>query len=334
LAWSLPLYHAFLGAKGFIVGDWDGAIAECETALSIADEVGLHIGVVASTAGWLAAIQVHRDDLQAAEQTVATAMGRLAVTGPQLGMGVLNSARAVVLEARDKPDEALAVLQIAWDFYMAGGPEVPSARGPMTDPWSAMAYVRICVATGDYERAASVLPAIDDQATAIPSPFMQGQALRCRGLVAQDPDTLVRAVALYRQCPRPSELAAACEDAAVLLASAGRLEEAVPLWDEAVELYERLGADRDVARVGANLRQHGIKRGSRRRHVRATTGRESLTETEHKVIGLVAQRLSNPEVAERLFISRHTVESHLKHIYRKLGLSSRLELAAFAAEPG
>jgi DNA-binding CsgD family transcriptional regulator len=151
-------------------------------------------------------------------------------------------------------------------------------------------------------------------------------------LVEQDADTLVRAVTLYRQSPRPLELAVACEDAGSMLASAGRLEEAVPLWDEASELYERLGAERDIARVGAHLRKHGIKRGTRRRHARATTGWEALTDTERKVIALVVQRLSNPEVAERLFISRHTVESHLKNIYRKLGLSSRLELAAVAVE--
>jgi DNA-binding CsgD family transcriptional regulator len=113
-------------------------------------------------------------------------------------------------------------------------------------------------------------------------------------------------------------------------ASADRLEEAIPLLSEAIELYEGLGSERGVARVGALLREHGIKRGTRRRRVRATSGWESLTGTELKVTGLVAQRLSNPEVAERLFISRHTVESHLKHIYRKLGLSSRLELAKVA----
>jgi DNA-binding CsgD family transcriptional regulator len=195
-----------------------------------------------------------------------------------------------------------------------------------------MAFVRICVSTGDRERARALLPAIEEQAAATGTAFMQGQALRCRALIEQDADVMVQALALYRQCPRPSELAAACEDTGLLLASAGRLEESVPLLDEASGLFESLGAERDVARVGAHLRQHGVKRGSRRRHVRATSGWESLTETEHKVVALVAQRLSNPEVAERLFVSRHTVESHLKHIYRKLDLSSRVELASMAAE--
>jgi DNA-binding CsgD family transcriptional regulator len=177
-----------------------------------------------------------------------------------------------------------------------------------------------------------MVPATDESAEAVGTPTGQAHGLRCLGLVEQDPDTLVRAVAVYRESPRPLERAEACEDSAELLAKAGRMEEAIALWDEAVGLYDGLGAERDLARVAAQLRQHGVKRGTRRRHVRATTGWESLTGTEHKVVGLVAQRLSNPEVAERLFISRHTVESHLKHIYRKLGLSSRRELAAMAAQ--
>ena len=332
LAWSLPLYHAFLGAKGFITGDWDGAIAECEAALAIAEEVGLNVGVMAAASAWLAVIHLRRNDLAAAERTVATAMGRIAITGPQLGMGVLNWARSLVHEARNEYDEALAVLQLAWDLYLAGGPETDPALAtqPITDPWSAMAFVRLCVATGDHDRAAAVLPTIDRQAVAVPTPFMEGQAMRCRALVEQDAELMVAALPRYRACPRPHELGAACEDAAVLLSSAARLDEALPLWDEAMVLYGQLGAERDVARVLAQLRTAGVKRGSRRPHVRATSGWESLTETEHKVLALVAQRLSNPEVAERLFISRHTVESHLTHIYRKLGLSSRLELAALA----
>lgn len=322
LAWSLPLYHSRLGALAFIRGDWDSAAAECEAAIAVAEDVGLHVGAVGVSSAWLAAIQLHRDELEAAERTLADAMARQAGTGPQLGAGVLNWARALVLEAHHQYDEALALLQAAWELYQAGG--------QMTDPWSTMAHLRLRVATGDLERAAGLVAAIADQSAAVPQ-FQSGVELRARGLVEQDPDTLIQAVALYRQEHRNLDLAEACEEAALLLASADRLDEAVPLWDEAFEVYGSLGANRDLARLAAQLRDHGIKRGTRSRHVRASTGWESLTATEHKVINLVAQRLSNPEVSQRLFISRHTVESHLRTIYRKLGISSRRELAALAA---
>jgi pimeloyl-ACP methyl ester carboxylesterase/DNA-binding CsgD family transcriptional regulator len=66
------------------------------------------------------------------------------------------------------------------------------------------------------------------------------------------------------------------------------------------------------------------------RPARAVTGWGSLTEAERGVAALVAEGLSNPAIASRLFVSRHTVESHLKHAYAKLGVSSRVELAALA----
>jgi pimeloyl-ACP methyl ester carboxylesterase/DNA-binding CsgD family transcriptional regulator len=64
------------------------------------------------------------------------------------------------------------------------------------------------------------------------------------------------------------------------------------------------------------------------RPARAATGWGSLTEAERAIAVLVAEGLSNPAIANRLFVSRHTVESHLKHAYAKLGVSSRVELAA------
>lgn len=61
---------------------------------------------------------------------------------------------------------------------------------------------------------------------------------------------------------------------------------------------------------------------------------DALTVAERKVVALVAQRLSNPEIAEPMFVSRRTVETHVSHALRKLGLSSRLELATEAARRG
>jgi pimeloyl-ACP methyl ester carboxylesterase/DNA-binding CsgD family transcriptional regulator len=61
---------------------------------------------------------------------------------------------------------------------------------------------------------------------------------------------------------------------------------------------------------------------------KATTGWSSLTRAERRVADLVAEGLSNAEIATRLFVTRNTVETHVKHVFRKVGVSSRTELAA------
>jgi DNA-binding CsgD family transcriptional regulator len=66
-------------------------------------------------------------------------------------------------------------------------------------------------------------------------------------------------------------------------------------------------------------------RGTRKR---PAGGWESLTPTERQVVELVAQGLTNPQVGERMFISRGTVKAHLLHIFQKLDVQSRSELAA------
>jgi DNA-binding CsgD family transcriptional regulator len=69
-------------------------------------------------------------------------------------------------------------------------------------------------------------------------------------------------------------------------------------------------------------------RGERKR---PASGWESLTPTEHDVVRLVSEGLSNADVATRLFISPRTVQTHLTHVYAKLGLASRVQLVQEAA---
>lgn len=63
---------------------------------------------------------------------------------------------------------------------------------------------------------------------------------------------------------------------------------------------------------------------------RPALGWQSLTPTELTVAAAVAEGLSNPQIAARMFISRRTVTTHLTSIFRKLGISARTELAALA----
>jgi DNA-binding CsgD family transcriptional regulator len=93
--------------------------------------------------------------------------------------------------------------------------------------------------------------------------------------------------------------------------------------------------DAVVAAIARFVRRFGGPRrlpraGARPRPDRAAMGWGSLTGAERNISVLVAEGLSNPAIASRLFVSRHTVESHLKHAYAKLGVSSRVELAALA----
>jgi DNA-binding CsgD family transcriptional regulator len=76
------------------------------------------------------------------------------------------------------------------------------------------------------------------------------------------------------------------------------------------------------------LRQAGVRRGARGARNRPEFGWQSLTPTELTVADLVADGLSNPQIGERLFISRRTVQAHLAHVFAKLGISSRVQLAA------
>ena len=147
-------------------------------------------------------------------------------------------------------------------------------------------------------------------------------------------ELVLRAVDAYRAGPRPLELALACEDAARALGAAGRVDEARPLLDDALGRYERLEAAWDLARAAARLRALGIRPGRRGPRSRPKSGWDSLTGTEHKVVQLVAEGLSNPEIAERLFISRGTVHTHVSHVLAKLGIRSRVELATEAIRRG
>ena len=72
-------------------------------------------------------------------------------------------------------------------------------------------------------------------------------------------------------------------------------------------------------------------RGERKR---PSTGWDSLTPTELDVVRLVAEGIPNKDIATRLFVSPRTVQSHLRHVYNKLGLNSRVQLAQEAARHG
>lgn len=108
------------------------------------------------------------------------------------------------------------------------------------------------------------------------------------------------------------------------------MDRARQLLDQAIAIYERLDATRDLARAEALLRQMGVRRGRHVMHRRAQSGWQSLTPSERAVVDLVAEGLSNPQIGQRLYVSRKTVQTHLGHVFAKLHITSRAQLAAEA----
>jgi DNA-binding CsgD family transcriptional regulator len=133
---------------------------------------------------------------------------------------------------------------------------------------------------------------------------------------------------LARQAPLLVEHAGACEDAARVLIHAGRRAEAAALLTEALERYERAGAHAWARRVRVQLRGLGVHPGPRGPRDRPSHGWESLTGTEQAVSRLVAEGLTNRAIAKRLYISPHTVNTHLRHVFAKLDVPNRVALAA------
>jgi DNA-binding CsgD family transcriptional regulator len=81
-----------------------------------------------------------------------------------------------------------------------------------------------------------------------------------------------------------------------------------------------------LVRFAASTRAPLSRHSHSSKRARPTFGWDSLTEAEHSVSELVAESLTNREVASRLFVSPHTVDTHLRHIFRKLDINSRVDL--------
>jgi DNA-binding CsgD family transcriptional regulator len=190
--------------------------------------------------------------------------------------------------------------------------------------------VRIALATNDDELAESTLAAAERRSESNPDVrTIAAVAAHARGLMTDDIDDLAWAVEAFQDGPRPLALASALEDLGTASVRRGATERGIDAFGRALTIYARAGAAWDAGRARSRLRAQGV----RRRLItsdRPETGWAAMTDSERAVAKLVADGLTNREVAEQLFLSPHTVGTHLRHVFTKLNINSRVELTRLA----
>ncbi len=305
-----------------------GHLADVDADLDTRDAIfgSTDVRLEPAVAGIRAFVAFHQGGPDAAQrwlQHLRNYQGRSLEIGR--GRAGFFAAQGAYLSALGNQRGALEILRKGWDECIAKEAFIECAD-------LGVDLVQLALTAGDHESADMVLPVLDDLARRNPSvTHLAGTAASVAGLIAGDCDQLAEGARLLGTTPRLLAYAGTAQLAAEALAGAGRKAEGGLLAESVLRAYAEVGANHDVAVAGARFRRLGLVRRGRSPAPRATTGWESLTRTEERVARHVATGMSNPEVAEVLFQSRRTVETHVSHILAKLGLRSRTELVLLVA---
>lgn len=287
------------------------ALTEGEAALAAAEESCAH-AFTASALAALAAAALRIGDVDAAREYAAR--GLRCPYGAPFAHPRLALIAAQVAEARDGPEAVAGTL----DALCAGLRRHASA--PAGDPAAAAWLVRTALALGDRPHAEAAVAAAE---ALVGDPELAATgiaAAHARALLERSPEALKKVAETHSD---PWARASAWEDLGLLTDVRA---DTVAHLDAALRGYAAIGAARDTARVRRRLRRLGVRRRHWHQADRPVSGWASLTDTEWGVSELVAQGLTNRQVADRLFMSVHTVAFHLRHVFRKLDVSSRVEL--------
>ena len=305
----------------FVIGEWEDAVPGLIAGGQAAREKDNQL-LVSQSLAYRAIIATAAGDHRAASELAAGIAGSLEGDQLSYNAGELAFAVAGLKAAEGDRQGAYDLLLRCWRFDAA-------RENRYYHRCLAPDLVRLALALGHRAVAAEVASVVAAGVALAPEvPTVRSLALRCQGLVGGEVEAMIEAVALARRTPLLAEHAGACEDAARLLAQSGRRDESAALLAEALERYEQAGADAWAGRVRAQLRALGVRPGPRGPRHRPAGGWGSLTGTERAVSLLVAEGLTNGAVARRLYISPHTVNTHLRHVFAKLGVSNRVALAA------
>lgn len=289
-----------------------GMVPDAEADARLADRIAEEAAGPSArrwTVAWLVRCLVERGELAEAEDV----LHRSAV---RANLSVLLEARGHLRAGQGRAEEALA------DLLAAGSRAARQLDHPGLVLWrpAAASVLRQLGRLGEARDLADEAVLL---ARRFAAPRALGMALRARGLVDDSADTLLEAVDVLATTPARLEHARARVDLGAALRRSNRRSDARKHLEHGMHEAHACGADALVARAREEL----VACGARPRRP-ATTGWDALTPSERRIVQLARDGLSNREIAQTLFVTTKTVETHLGAAYRKLGVTRRAELAA------
>lgn len=294
----------------------EGALHRAEGDLRAAVETGREFGNQFPPAiGALVSVLAERGELTESDELLR----ECELTGPMprvmLFSPVLFS-RAELRRAQGRWPEAIADAREAGARYLASGITRP------VPPWRSL--LALLLAPDAREEALVLAREEVDAAADWGTPRSIGLAGHRLGLIEGGPageERIRAAIATLESSPGRLELAHALVDLGAIVRLRRAATEARPSLERGMDLAHTCGATALAERARAELAATGVR--PRRA---ARTGREALTASELRVAELAASGLTNRAIAQSLFVTQRTVETHLGHVYQKLGHSSRERL--------
>jgi ATP/maltotriose-dependent transcriptional regulator MalT len=272
--------------------------------------------------GVRALVDARRGRLEEARAAAREAALAGADAGDALITAGANGVRGFVELASGDPGAARAELEPLPDALERLG---FAALGSWTTDIHAYC-IEALLALGDLASAKRRLDQFEQRAERADRPLARALAARYRGLLAAAEGDLDAAAAQmevaleqHARCPLPFELGCTLLALGVVHRRARRKAAARDALQRAAEVLDAVEARPWAEQARDELRRIGLRR---------TVASDELTAAEDRVVELVAAGLTNGEVATRLFMSVKTVERHLSHVYRKLDVRSRTELAS------
>lgn len=319
-AWAEPIYHLMAALAHWDSGRWDDLLTEIDAGTADSNDQAFSIG-----RAWACAIagrvHVHRGQVALAGLWLDEGERIVAEHGLQFGADWLALSRALLLETQGRAAEAHELLGLVWEA--AAGLQ---ARSSLVLVGGDLA--RIAVAAGDHEGAMRVAAELARVAVEQPDDLVvRARERYAHGMSRGDASALGDAAEAFHALGHVFEMAQARREQSDLLLASGDVETAVAGYQAALAGFEELRAVLEATRVRAVLNKHDTSTRRRPSPRRPVSGWGSLTPTEWEVVEEVCAGRSNRDVAERLGISRRTVEAHLRGVYVKLQVATRLALA-------